>query len=79
MKSAPVVHETGAANLKIETASGSTNPVTGPAAATRRPRPTRAGSEATDELELNAISCAGSAARAKVAQRNPADDGTITG
>src|SRR6266568_5954283 len=61
-----MVHETGAAILKVETARGRTNPVT----LSGRPRfasavSTSAGSDAIEELELNAMSCGGSAARAK--------------
>ena len=66
MNSAPTVHDTGAATLNVDTASGSTKPVMrsgkrelGSALSTS------AGSDAIDELELNAISCGGSAARAK--------------
>ena len=62
--------------LNVETASGSTKPVTAPAA----PSPfsalsTSAGSEAIDELELKAMSCAGSAARANRRIGMPPSDG----
>ena len=57
MKSAPTVHDTGEANLKVETESGRTKPVIRSGnPRSRSAASTRAGSDATDELELNAIS-----------------------
>src|SRR4029077_10767808 len=66
MKQAPIVHDSGAAILNIDAARGRTKPTT----SFGRPRSRSAasisaGSDAIDELELNAISCGGSAAFAK--------------
>src|SRR5262249_60847719 len=66
MKSAPTVHDTGAAILNVETASGRTKPVTSSGrASVFSALSTSAGSVAMDELELNAMSCGSRAARAK--------------
>ena len=66
------VHDTGAAILNVETASGRTKPVTslGDIASPRSALSTSAGSDAIDELELNAMSCDGSAARREAPHRN---------
>ena len=53
----------GVVALNTETESGSTNPVIGGGISSDCAPSISAGSDASDELELNATVCAGSAAR----------------
>src|ERR1035437_10322281 len=74
MNSAPTVQLTGAASLNADTESGNTNPATlFGSPSPRSALSTSAGSDATLELELNAINCDGSAARANLAIGIPAN------
>ena len=56
--------QTGAAILKMDAASGRTNPTTGAGMSSSSALRTTDGSVAIDELELNAMSCEGKSARA---------------
>src|SRR5438093_1155162 len=64
----PTSQVIGVATLNVDTASGSTNPDTCTGSPRRRDPSTRAGRDASDELELSATACAGSTARVNAAR-----------
>ena len=77
MNRAPTDHDTGAAILNVDTESGSTNPVILVGnLSSRSALSTSDGSVAIEELELKAMSCGSTIARANREMEMPLNNGT---